>query len=65
MSGRVVHFEIPFDDGDRARAFYGSVFGWSIMAMPERQNGRRWKMILQFAKPFTGILSAPKHVTRL
>ena len=22
MSGRVVHFEIPFDDGDRARGFY-------------------------------------------
>lgn len=35
MSGRVVHFEIPFDDGDRARAFYQSTFGWSITAMPE------------------------------
>lgn len=35
MGGRVVHFEIPFDDGDRARSFYGSVFGWSIMPMPE------------------------------
>ena len=22
MTGRIVHFEIPFDDGDRARAFY-------------------------------------------
>ena len=35
MSGRVVHFEIPFDDGDRARAFYKDAFGWNIMAMPE------------------------------
>ena len=35
MGGRVVHFEVPFDDGDRARTFYSSVFGWSIMAMPE------------------------------
>jgi uncharacterized protein len=35
MSGRVVHFEVPFDDGDRARAFYKSAFGWEIMAMPE------------------------------
>jgi predicted enzyme related to lactoylglutathione lyase len=34
MSGRVVHFEIPFDDGDRARAFYRDVFGWEIMEMP-------------------------------
>ena len=35
MSGRVVHFEVPFDDGDRARGFYRDVFGWQIMAMPE------------------------------
>ena len=35
MSARVVHFEIPFDDGDRARSFYGDVFGWSIQTMPE------------------------------
>ncbi len=30
MSGRVVHFEIPFDDGERARAFYRDAFGWVI-----------------------------------
>jgi predicted enzyme related to lactoylglutathione lyase len=35
MSGKIVHFEIPFDDGDRAREFYGNVFGWQIMHMPE------------------------------
>lgn len=35
MSGRVVHFEIPFDDGDRARAFYRDAFGWSVTEMPE------------------------------
>jgi predicted enzyme related to lactoylglutathione lyase len=35
MSGRVVHFEIPYDDGDRARAFYKDAFGWNIMHMPE------------------------------
>ena len=35
MTGRVVHFEIPFDDGDRARSFYGDAFGWQIMQMPE------------------------------
>lgn len=32
MSGRVVHFEIPYDDGDRARAFYGQAFGWELAA---------------------------------
>lgn len=32
--GRVVHFEIPADDLDRARAFYGSVFGGQLQTMP-------------------------------
>jgi predicted enzyme related to lactoylglutathione lyase len=35
MSGRVVHFEIPYDDGDRARGFYEKAFGWKLMTMPE------------------------------
>jgi predicted enzyme related to lactoylglutathione lyase len=35
MSGRVVHFEVPFDDGDRARSFYKDVFGWQVQEMPE------------------------------
>jgi predicted enzyme related to lactoylglutathione lyase len=35
MSGRVVHFELPHDDGDRARDFYQKVFGWNMMPMPE------------------------------
>ena len=30
MAGKVVHFEIPVDEGDRAVAFYGSAFGWSL-----------------------------------
>jgi len=35
MSGRVVHFEIPYDDGNRARKFYADAFGWNVMPMPE------------------------------
>ncbi len=31
---KVVHFEIPADDLGRAKAFYGSVFGWEIQTMP-------------------------------
>ena len=37
MSGRVVHFEVPYDDADRARGFYGDVFGWQIQPIPEMQ----------------------------
>jgi predicted enzyme related to lactoylglutathione lyase len=35
MSGKVVHFEIPFDDGDRAATFYHEAFGWQIMPIPD------------------------------
>src|SRR5262245_36727563 len=35
MSGRVVHFEIPFEDGDRARACYQAAFGWTAAEIPD------------------------------
>ena len=35
MTGRIVHFEVPYDDGERARAFYREAFGWNLMEMPE------------------------------
>ncbi|ANH39423.1 Glyoxalase-like domain protein [Nocardioides dokdonensis FR1436] len=35
MSGKVMHFEIPFDDGDRAGGFYRDVFGWQLVPVPE------------------------------
>lgn len=35
MSGRVVHFEIPFDDRERACAFYAEIFGWGVDHMPD------------------------------
>lgn len=31
--GKVVHFEIPADDVDRAKRFYGSIFGWDLQTM--------------------------------
>lgn len=37
MSGRVVHFEIPFDDNERGVGFYRDVFGWQMMPMPEME----------------------------
>ncbi|WP_285240618.1 VOC family protein [Arthrobacter sp. G.S.26] len=32
--GAVVHFEIPADDGERARAFYEQALGWRIDPVP-------------------------------
>ncbi len=33
MNG-VVHFEIPVDDLEKARAFYGGIFGWTLTDWP-------------------------------
>lgn len=32
---KVVHFEIPYDDVERAKKFYSQVFGWKINSFPE------------------------------
>jgi len=32
---KVVHFEIPYDDADRAHAFYREAFGWELRTAPE------------------------------
>jgi predicted enzyme related to lactoylglutathione lyase len=37
MSGKIVHFEIPFDDGERARNFYREAFGWQVNEIPDLQ----------------------------
>ena len=34
MSGKIVHFEIPFEDQDRANAFYTKAFNWQLASMP-------------------------------
>jgi predicted enzyme related to lactoylglutathione lyase len=36
---KVVHFEIPADDLDRAKSFYGKVFGWQIDSWPMPGGG--------------------------
>jgi predicted enzyme related to lactoylglutathione lyase len=32
---KVVHFEIPFDDKQRAMKFYSESFGWALADMPQ------------------------------
>ena len=36
---KVVHFEIPADDLDRAKNFYSSVFGWKLETTPMPGGG--------------------------
>jgi predicted enzyme related to lactoylglutathione lyase len=35
MSGRVVHFEVPADDLERAQGFYREAFGWQLSPIPQ------------------------------
>ncbi|KAA1425240.1 VOC family protein [Mumia zhuanghuii] len=35
MANSIVHFEIPFADGDRARSFYRDAFDWEVAEMPD------------------------------
>ena len=32
---KVQHFEIPCDDMERAKKFYGEIFGWRIFDIPD------------------------------
>jgi len=34
MPGKVVHFEIPADNVERAKLFYEKAFGWQISKYP-------------------------------
>ncbi|MCA2215900.1 VOC family protein [Jidongwangia harbinensis] len=34
---KVVHFEVPFENGERATTFYREAFGWELDAMPQFQ----------------------------
>jgi uncharacterized protein len=34
MPGQIVHIEIPADDTEKAREFWGSLFGWQFEAFP-------------------------------
>ena len=34
MPGQIVHIEIPADDTEQGREFWGSLFGWQFQAYP-------------------------------
>ncbi|MBB5858178.1 VOC family protein [Amycolatopsis umgeniensis] len=58
MTGRVVHFEIPFEDGDRARGFYREVFGWKADTLP----GMGYTMVSSGPTAETGMPSEPGFI---
>ncbi len=58
MSARVVHFEVPFDDADRARRFYREVFDWQIQPVPEM----RYNMVSTGPVSAEGMSSEPGYI---
>mgnify|MGYP001427491211 CR=1 FL=1 len=43
--GRVVHFEIQVDDIERAKSFYGAVFGWSFQDWSGAAGATYWGVV--------------------
>ena len=58
MSARVIHFEVPFDDADRARRFYREVFDWQIQPIPEM----RYNMVSTGPVSSEGMPSEPGYI---
>src|SRR5690349_16984694 len=42
---RVVHFEIQADDVDRAKTFYGAVFGWEFQDWSAATGAAYWGVV--------------------
>ncbi len=42
---KVVHFEIPADDLDRAKDFYGSVFGWRLDIIRRLEGAKGFQVL--------------------
>ena len=41
--GDITHIDIPVDDVDKATAFYSTLFGWQIAALPEYADYPMWR----------------------
>lgn len=59
---KVVHFEIPADDLDRAKNFYGSVFGWQLQTMPMPQGGEYTSVVTTPVDPQTQMPTEPGSI---
>ena len=56
---KVVHFEIPVDDLERAKAFYGAVFGWDLETFPIAGLGDYTAVVTTPVDPQTQTPTAP------
>ena len=56
---KVVHFEIPAEDLDRARKFYGAVFGWTLQTTPMPGGGEYTSVVTTPVNEQTQIPTEP------
>ena len=52
----VVHFEIPADDVERAKKFYGELFGWKIEKFTGPTPMEYWEIMTSAEKGDMGLL---------
>jgi predicted enzyme related to lactoylglutathione lyase len=52
MMSAIVHFEIHFDDAERAKKFYTELFGWKV----EKAHGTEYYMIATQEGPYGGLM---------
>jgi predicted enzyme related to lactoylglutathione lyase len=57
MNSRVVHFEIPIDEPERAGTFYRDVFGWKVDQWDAQEY---WTVSTGANEPGTGGALAPR-----
>lgn len=58
MNGKVVHFEIPADDIERARTFYQEIFGWQVGPVP----GMEYTMVMTAPSDEQGMPREPGSI---
>ena len=58
MTGRIVHFEVPYDDAGRAREFYSGLFGWKLEEAP----GMDYTMVTTGPVSEQGMSSEPGYI---
>jgi uncharacterized protein len=56
---KVVHFEIPAEDLDRAKKFYGAVFGWTLQTTPMPGGGEYTSVVTTPVNEQTQIPTEP------
>jgi uncharacterized protein len=56
---KVVHFEIPAEDLDRAKKFYGAVFGWNLETTPMPGGGEYTSVVTTPVNEQTQIPTEP------